>query len=313
MKRLVKLIGWIFVCAIISHGANANILPEPRKISEHVYAWIGPLDGPNAANQGYRMNMAFVVGTESVAVIDTGYTSAMAEEMIAHIKKITPLPVKYAISTSSQPHRHFGNDAFAAAGAEIISSPEEVARMKDMGGMFATISAQLLELEEGAIEAPDAFVTTITETRGIKLGGGVTITVSPVGANHTPNSLIVAVPLDKVVYAGDILYSGRLLAILNISNTGEWIEAYDQLRKYPEYTFIPGHGEPAPLDAFELPTYSYLTKMWDYMCKAVESGTGIDEAVKSYDQSTWAKLVNFDELSGRNASWAYQQAELACF
>jgi glyoxylase-like metal-dependent hydrolase (beta-lactamase superfamily II) len=294
--------------------ANADrILPAPEQVSEHVYAWIGPLEGPNKQNQGYRMNLAFVVGGGAVAVLDTGYTTAMAEEMVAHIRKITELPIRYAVSTNSQPHRHFGNDVFRATGATILASPEEAARMKDMGGMLAQVVEQTLGLEEGKVRVPQAPDTLVEAPHSLDLGNGVTVRLIPAGGSHTPNSLIAEVATDKVVYAGDVLYAGRLLAILDVSDTGHWIEAYNALRKFEGYTFIPGHGRPAPLLSFEFPTYSYLTKIWAYMTKAVADGVDLGQATKTFDQSAYEKLKNFEELAGRNASRAYLQAELASF
>tara|TARA_B100000427_G_scaffold289673_1_gene265511 strand:- start:504 stop:1457 length:954 start_codon:yes stop_codon:yes gene_type:complete len=305
------------VLAILTSGAvsaqAADILPPPERVSENVYAWIGPLDGPNTQNQGYRMNLAFVVGTDAVAVFDTGYTREMGDEMIAHIKRVTALPIRYAINSNSQPHRYFGNDAFHAIGAEIMATPEELARMEGMGGMFAMFSAQALGLKDGAVPAPIAPVQKVTSSRTLDLGGGITLRILPAGGNHTPNSLIADVPSDKVLLAGDVLYGERLLAVLDVSQPKEWIDTFDGLRRFKDYLFVPGHGRPGPLAIFEGPTYRYLSNIWDYMCKAVGAGVDLDSAVKSYDQSAYSGLVNFDNLSGRNASWTYQKAEFACF
>lgn len=305
----------VFLAALIGHepARAADILPTPERVSEHVYAWIGPLDGPNAQNQGYRMNLAFVVGKDAVAVFDTGYTREMGEKMIAHIKHVTALPIRYAINSNSQPHRYFGNDAFHAVGTEILATPEEIARMEGMGGMFAMFSAQALDRKEGAVPAPVAPVQKVTVPRTLDLGGGITMRIRPVGGNHTPNSLIADVPSDNVVLAGDVLYGERLLTVLDVSQPKEWIDTFDGLRQLKDYLFIPGHGRPGPLAIFEEPTYRYLSAMWDYMCKAVGSGVGLDSAVKSYDQSAYSRLANFDILNGRNASWTYQKAEFACF
>jgi glyoxylase-like metal-dependent hydrolase (beta-lactamase superfamily II) len=316
VRHLVILVFSVLTFGLLSQtsiGHAAQILDEPNQVSNHVYAWIGPLDGANEENQGYRINLAFVVGTSGVAVFDTGCTSQMAKEMVAHIAKITPLPIKYAINSNSQPHWHFGNDVFHAAGATIITSEEEAERMNDMGGMFAQFVDQATGKAAAAIKAPNAPVEKLDEPKTLDLGGGVTLKVKTVGATHTPNSLIAGMPSDKVVLAGDVLYNGRLLAILDISHTGDWIKAYDGLRKYKGCTFVLGHGEPAPLSAFEWPTYSYLTGIWTHMLKALKTGHGADKAVKSFYQSAYAKLVNFEELAGRNASWASQQAEFASF
>jgi len=37
------------------------------------------------------------------------------------------------------------------------------------------------------------------------------------------------------------------------------------------------------------------------------------DAIDKLDQSTFSRLVNFEELAGRNASWAYLEREAAAF
>lgn len=304
-------------CLCVGGMANTQaaeaILPPPVAISQHVYAWVGPYDGPKKENRGYRMNLVFVVGAEAVAVLDTGYTPAMAREMLAHVRRITPLPVRYAVNSNSQPHRFMGNDVFAAAGAETITTPLEAERMAERGDSFASTVERILELPEDSVPAPAAPKTLIKTPRELNLGGGVTVRLEPVGATHTPDSLIAVIAPDKVVFTGDALYGNRLLAVIPESNVKHWAAVFDGLRRYKGYTFVPGHGQVGPLADFEFPTYQYLKRLNDYMSKAVDNDVAIDDAMKAYDQSAFAKLANFEELAGRNASWAYLEAEQAAF
>ena len=290
-----------------------KILPVPKKLSEHVYAWIGPLDGPSKDNHGYRMNLAFVVGTKAVAVIDTGYTETMAKEMLIHIRAITSKPVKYAINTNSQPHRFMGNPVFRKAGATIIAHTKSAERMAARSGNFAGAIERILELPEGSVkfpEAPDQMINN--ETQRLDLGG-VIIKINNYGVAHTPASLVVAIPADKIVYVGDILYAQRLLAISPDSNIKSWITVFDQLKQYNDATFIPGHGQPGPLKSFDFPTRSYLKLLLTHMDKMVDEGVDVQDAINKLDQSRYSKLTNFELLAGRNASWAYLEREQAAF
>lgn len=296
-----------------NHSIQAGvILPAPQKISSHVYAWIGPYEGPNKTNQGFRMNMAFVVGKNAVAVIDTGYTPAMAREMLAHINKITHKPIKYAINTNSQPHRFMGNKVFKQAGASLVSHTLEAKRMKTMSGVFMTGIESALALPKDSIGFPTLPDVLIDKMKVLNLGG-VSLKIRTHGQSHTPASLVVEIPEDKVVYAGDILYRSRLLAVLPDSGVKNWIATYKQLKVYGDSLLIPGHGKPARLTAFDFPTLSYLEMLHKHMTVAVENGVDMDASIKSLDQSRYEKLVNFKQLAGRNASWAYLEAEKASF
>lgn len=300
--------------SVAAHAAAAAkpILPPPQKVSPHVYAWLGPPEGPSKANRGFRMNLAFVVGTKSVAAIETGYTEAMAKEMLAHIKKITPLPVKYAINSNSQPDRYFGNEVFRKQGATLIAHEKEAERMAQSGGDFSVGVERALGLPADSVTPPGPPDKPIAADLTLDLGG-LKIHVRHVGPAHTPAPLVVHVPADNVVYAGDILYSGRLLAVVPGGNAKAWVETFDALKTFGDATFIPGHGRPAKLSAFKFPTRDYLVLLNTHMAKMVAEGVGMDDAIKRLDQSKFAKLKNFGELAGRNASWVYLEREAESF
>jgi len=292
--------------------SDRAILPPPKQLTDHVYAWIGPLPGPNKENQGYRMNLLFVVGDDAVAVIDTGYTEAMAEEMLAHIKRITNVPVKYAINSNSQPHRFMGNPVFKRAGATIIAHEKSAERMDKQAGNFATGIENILELKPGSVKLPAPPDKIIKGDTVIDLGG-LSIKLWDFGAAHTPTQLVVEVAQDKLAYTGDILYSGRLLAVLPDSNVKHWIAAYDRLKQFGDVLFVPGHGQPDKLNTFDFATRQYLTLLFKQMTKMVEDGVDIQDAINRLDQSQFSKLANYEELFGRNASWTYLQREAAAF
>ena len=84
-------------------------LPAPTQVSAHTWAWIGSYGPPTKENRGFRMNLGFVSGADSVAVIDSGYGDAMANAMLERIVQVTDRPVRYVINTNSQPHRILGN------------------------------------------------------------------------------------------------------------------------------------------------------------------------------------------------------------
>lgn len=304
----------LFGCVLSLLALTVQALPQPQQISTHAWAWIGPYEGPSKENQGFRMNLGFVISPDAVAVIDSGYTAAMAREMLEQIRAITQLPIRYVINTNSQPHRFMGNDVFRQEGADIIAATEAADRMQNEAAGFAATITRTLDLPE-TITTPKP-PTLLINTGGhetLDLGGGVTLTVEHYGRTHTRGSLIARVEPDGTVYAGDILCSGRLLSILPDGHVGEWVLAAERLRTVDAKLFVPGHGKPGPLADFEQPTYAYLHALLTHMDKAVENGTDISEAMSSFDDDNWKELANFNELSGRNASLTYLEREAEGF
>lgn len=290
----------------------AELLPAPRQVSEHTWAWIGPYGPPTRENGGFRMNLGFVVGRDAVAVIDSGYGEAMAEAMLAQIRAVTDRPVRYAINTNSQPHRVMGNPAFRRAGAEVIASADAVPRITEEGPAFAATVAEVLGLPPGSVAAPAAPDRALDQETVLDLSG-VTLRLLPVGQAHTEGSLVAVVEPDRVVLAGDVLYGGRLLAVLAQSRVAGWIGAFERLREFDGYRFVPGHGEPGPLADFEHSTFDYLTALKGHMDRSVEAGVDLQDAIGSMDQAAWGDLADFDALAGRNAHQAYLQSEVAAF
>ena len=50
-----------------------------------------------------------------------------------------------------------------------------------------------------------------------------------------------------------------------------------------------------------------------HMTKAVEQGKDQQDTMASLNQSRFSKLENYQELAGRNASFAYLEAEAEAF
>lgn len=164
----------------------------------------------------------------------------------------------------------------------------------------------------GSIQPPGDPDRTLKDVTLLDLGG-VTSNMVPVGTAHTAGSMIVEVMEDKVVYAGDVLYSGRLLAILPVSRVDGWMPAFDRLRAFDDAVFVPGHGEPGKLGKFEDSTYKCLTALKMHMDEATEQGAELQGAIGSLDQSAWQHLADFDALAGRNANQTYLEREAAAF
>ena len=54
-------------------------------------------------------------------------------------------------------------------------------------------------------------------------------------------------PGAKILFAGDIVYTERMLAIIPLSHTGGWVQAFDKLVALKPRVVVPGHGKPTDL------------------------------------------------------------------
>ena len=202
-----------------------------HKIAEGVYAAIAEHDG----------NSGFVVGDDGVAVIDTFTTSDAAGELLAEIRKVTKLPVRFVVNTHYHLDHTGGNGVFAAEGATIVAhrNVRAWARTENLKFFGPDPKPEQKARVEG-IALP-----TVVYSNEIELYLGSRRLVVRYFPGHTGGDSIVSLPDVKVVFCGDLLWKTHLPNLIDAS-TGPWIETLNRLAKeYAVATFVPGHGEVA--------------------------------------------------------------------
>ena len=56
--------------------------------------------------------------------------------------------------------------------------------------------------------------------------GGVRLVLAHVGPAHTPEDLVVYLPAERVLFAGDMVFRGRI-PFVGQADSGQWIKALD--------------------------------------------------------------------------------------
>ncbi len=98
-------------------AAQAGAAPlRVDQVAPGVYVHIGQHKDVEEGYDGDIANIGFVIGTEAVAVIDTGGSYAVGMALKEALRAITALPVRYVINTHGHPDHVFGNAAFIGAG-----------------------------------------------------------------------------------------------------------------------------------------------------------------------------------------------------
>jgi cyclase len=210
-------------------------------------------------------NIVVQTGPEGVILVDSGRTE-MSDKVLAAIRSVTPLPIRYIINTSMDPDHTGGNDKLARAGLSIL--PGAVAAgagldddLVSNSGRASVLAHENVLSRMTAATGPQAvpFALYPTKTFAYRLysmylnGDGIQALHMP--AAHTDGDLAVFFRRGDVIATGDIIDTTRW-PLIDTARGGTLQGELDALNRLmdlailnvpiqwnPDRTFlVPGHG-----------------------------------------------------------------------
>src|SRR5689334_8000888 len=253
----------VFLLSIGALAADTPAAPDftVKKVGEGVYAAITRDGGKSGSNAG------FVVGEDSVAVIDTFVDIVPAQQLLAEIRKVTTLPIRFVVNTHYHIDHTGGNKVFADAGAVITAH-------RNLRGWLRTENlkffGQNIKPEQKA--RVDALVLPqLTYDDGVDLHLGSRLLNVRFMKGHTGGDSVVFVPDANVVFAGDLMWRTHLPNLIDAS-TEDWLHTLEKLQSdHPNATFIPGHGDVASLSDVR-DFHDYIATLRQHVAQAQQAG-----------------------------------------
>lgn len=293
-----------FLC--MAHVVGAQNAPEPpftlKQVGANVWAAISnpKSQSPAGANTG------FVIGDDGVAVIDTTMTldadgnfgTEPARQLLAEIRKLTKLPVRFVINTHYHLDHTGANAVFVDAGAIVVAH-------HNVRGWVHSENVRLFgkdikPQQKTFIEAIPPPTVTYDQTIDLHLGSRAIHVRSFPG--HTGGDSVVFIPDAKVVFAGDLFWRDMLPNLVDAS-TMAWIDTLTTLAKDEAgATFVSGHGDvgtAGDIGAFR----EYLTTLRRLVSEARargQSGDALVDAVISALSDKYSRWDAFKYLARPN-------------
>jgi len=191
----------------------------------------------------FDQNIGVVLGDDGVLVIDTRLSHRQADEILADLKELTPLPVRAVVNTHGHHDHAFGNHRFRPA---PIWGHARCARMvRETGAaQLAAVAAAMPELAEELAEVvlDPADRTFDGDAASLEFdAGGRRIDLHYLGRGHTDNDIAVVVPDADVLFAGDLLEADAP-PFFGDGYPIDWPATVGRLVELAGGAVVPGHG-----------------------------------------------------------------------
>jgi glyoxylase-like metal-dependent hydrolase (beta-lactamase superfamily II) len=221
--------------AAILTAQNQPVLGEETvKVSDHVWAIMG------------WPNIAVVVGSRAVLVVDTGLGPRNGATIARVVRKLAPGNRPLYLTTTHFHPEHAAGEAGFPAGTILIRNAVQEKEMelhgKEMVDLFAGRSPEFKDLLANAtLRAAD--VTFENEAR-LDLGG-VTARLICFGGAHTKGDELTLVEPDRTLVSGDVVQNKVVPNIFREGGTpSSWLAVLDQVIALNALHVLPDHSAP---------------------------------------------------------------------
>jgi len=301
LKRL-PILGLAFCLFFLCQQA---VLAEDglKKITDSVYSYA---DVKGAAPQNsFGANAGIVIGQDFIVAVDSLISAREAKRFIKDIKKVSKKPIKFLINT----HYHFdhtlGNSEFAKLGAVIIAHENDKKNMQKAGAGMLQYAKQS-GLTDKDLQGTKLAYPTLTFKDRVTLDlGNNKVEILFLGPSHTSGSVLVYVPQEKVLFAGDTLFTA-FHPFLGEANIEGWTKVLDQITAMDVDKIIPGHGPvSSKKDVADLQSYLLV---FDRKAKELTAQSNDLNFIVAEMKKSLPARPQLDLLIGKNIQMKYLPA-----
>jgi len=178
-------------------------------------------------------NIAVQIGSDGVVLVHSG-SGASTDEVLAAIKKLTDLPVRYIINADGGPDFVGGNEKLRKSGLNVLNGATGAAILAHESVLRKMSARDAKPSYPGDAWPTEAFLTTRYAFR--MNDDAIEVFYQP--AAHTDADSLVLFRQSDVVVAGDIIDTTRF-PVIDVANGGSIQGEIDALNRLIELTVVP--------------------------------------------------------------------------
>ncbi|CAG0975196.1 Metallo-beta-lactamase type 2 [Methylophilaceae bacterium] len=302
---MLQLLLGIFGMLIVGSHPQAQPLAL-ENIADGVYVHHGIHEDLSEGYHGDICNISFIVGSNGVAVIDTGGTLKTGQHFHETIRKVTRLPVLYVINTHVHPDHIYGNAAFTDDKPQFVGHAKLADAMELRKDAYARTHKEWLGDEFAGSEIIKPTLA-IKDELTLDLGDRQ-LRLSAHPTAHTNTDLTVIDSKTNTLWTGDLLFVERTPSI--DGDIKGWIAVAESLSQLTVAQVVPGHG-PVVKDwkqAF-IDQQRYLSTLLNDVRASIKKGEVMESAMNTAAASEKDRWALFGIVNRRNVNIIYPSLE----
>jgi cyclase len=206
---------------------------EMKEVADGVFAYVQATGGFCIANAG------LIVGPEGAIAVDALFTPTMTRAFREQIRRHTAQPVRQLINTHHHVDHTLGNEHFT--GSDIIAHIRCREQIERVGVPRERLNAMAPHFaDEIAASTTRPPNVTFADRMTLFLGDR-RIELMHLGTAHTVDDVLVYLPAEKVLFAGDVAFH-YVTPLAFEGHIGGWIRVADAIASMDVETIVPGHG-----------------------------------------------------------------------
>jgi glyoxylase-like metal-dependent hydrolase (beta-lactamase superfamily II) len=175
-------------------------------------------------------------------VLDTQATPVMAQDVIARIRKVTSLPIRYVVLTHYHAVRVLGASAYGAT--HVIASQDTRDLIVERGEQdYASEVGRFPRLFRAVESIPGLTWPNVTFRGEMRVWLGRTeVQLLQLGRGHTKGDTVAWLPQGEVLFSGDLVEFGAAPYTGDAYLT-DWPATLDRLAQLNPQALVPGRGD----------------------------------------------------------------------
>jgi cyclase len=246
---------------------------ETVKLDDGVYALL--------SNTPFADNAGFIVGTNSVLVVDAHFNGKMASQIITAVREVTNLPIEYLVNLNAFGDHVFGNYMFPKS-TKIISHEKTLNFLKENSLekrkkiISVTVEGDMTIFDGVEDRLPEI---TFSDILRIDMGNKV-VELHFFGPGMSPSDTVLYLPDSEVAWTGNLVFGKGSIPWARTEKITEYLETMKKFdSKISPNIIVSGHGKIA--DKSIIDKYiSYLSNVISISEELTERNININSYVQ---------------------------------